>query len=214
MSASLGSSDRSTDTGNRIWRKVSGEDVADLLTDINVHPGSRKARGDYIARYIRSQNSLWRDLVKWTVVLISNKRGQTSTDLGGCEVNPLHRSYHPKDSLEQASVYRMRRLVNPEDEMIDLAEDQTKWASDQTARKHREDQARSRHRGDPKRPSGPYIRRARDFSNGLLLIYPLEESDSDGVPFTGFAASFPAADSDTPVEYVVNTVYWQEEMEI
>ena len=78
--ASLGSSDRLR-TGNRIWREVSGEDVADLLTDINVHPGSRKARGDYIARYIRSQNSLG-GLVNWTVVLVSNRRGDSSVELG------------------------------------------------------------------------------------------------------------------------------------
>ena len=88
------------------------------------------------------------------------------------------------------------------------------WALDQTVCRHREDQAGSRHRADPRRPSGPYIRRARDFSNGLLLIYPLQELDSEGLPFVGFAASFPAADNDTPIEYVVNTVYGREEVEI
>ena len=209
---SLGPTERLT-SGNRIWRGVPGEYVADLLLDISVHPGSRKARGDYIARYIRSQNRVG-GIVNWTVALISNQQGRTSADLGGCEVHPLHRAYHPKDSLDQASVYRIRRLVNPTDEMIDLSEDQRVWALEQTVGQHRDDQARSRHRTDPTRPSGPHIRRVRDFSNGLLLIYPLEESDPEGVPFIGFAASFPAADTDTPVEYVVNTVYWQEEMEI
>ena len=88
------------------------------------------------------------------------------------------------------------------------------WALDQTLRHHRYDSAGSRHRSDPTRPSGPYIRLARDFRNGLLLVYPLQEQDAEGLPFVGFAASFPAADTDTPIEYVVNTVYWQEEMEI
>ena len=200
-------------SGNRIWRGVPGEYVADLLMDISVHPGSRKARGDYLAKYIRFQARVG-GLVNWTVALISNQQGQTSADIGGCEVHPIHRAYHPKDSLDQASVYRIRRLVNPADEMIDLTEDQRRSALEQTVRQHRDDQARSRHRTDPTRPSGPHIRRVRDFSNGLLLIYPLEESDDEGTPFIGFAASFPAAGSDTPVEYVVNTVYWQEEMEI
>ncbi len=40
---------------NHIWREVSGEYVADLLSDVRVHPGSRKARGDFLAKYIRSQ---------------------------------------------------------------------------------------------------------------------------------------------------------------
>ena len=30
----------------------------------------------------------------------------------------------------------------------------------------------------------------------------------------GFALSFPAAERDTPVEYMVNTVYWQEEFDL
>ena len=210
--ASLGSTERLR-TGNRIWRGVSGEDVSDLLADISVHPGSRKARGDYLARYIRSQNRVG-GLVNWTVVLVSNRGGKSSVELGLCDVHPLHRAFHPRDSLDRATVYRIRRLVSPTDEMIDLTEDQYVWALDQTVCRHREDQAGSRHRADPRRPSGPYIRRARDFSNGLLLIYPLQELDSEGFPFVGFAASFPAADSDTPIEYVVNTVYGREEVEI
>ena len=210
--ASLGSTERLR-TGNRIWRGVSGEDVSDLLADISVHPGSRKARGDYLARYIRSQNRVG-GLVNWTVVLVSNRGGESSVELGRCDVYPLHRAFHPRDSLDRATVYRIRRLVSPTDEMIDLTEDQYVWALDQTVCRHREDQAGSRHRADPRRPSGPYIRRARDFSNGLLLIYPLQELDSEGFPFVGFAASFPAADSDTPIEYVVNTVYGREEVEI
>ena len=210
--ASLGSTERLR-TGNRIWRGVSGEDVSDLLADMSVHPGSRKARGDYLARYIRSQNRVG-GLVNWTVVLVSNRDGESSVELGRCDVYPLHRAFHPRDSLDRAAVYRIRRLVSPTDEMIDLTEDQYVWALDQTVCRHREDQAGSRHRADPRRPSGPYIRRARDFSNGLLLIYPLQELDSEGLPFVGFAASFPAADSDTPIEYVVNTVYGREEVEI
>ena len=210
--ASLGSTERLR-TGNRIWRGVPGEDVADLLTDINVHRGSRKARGDYLARYIRSQNRLG-GLANWTIVLVSNRRGEFPIDLGGCEVYPVKRALHPRESPDRASVYRIRRLVSPTDEMIDLTEDQYEWARDQTLRRHREDQEGSRHRTDPRRPSGPYVRRARDWRNGLLLIYPLWESEADALPFVGFAASFPAADSDTPIEYVVNTVYLQEELEI
>ena len=200
-------------TGNRIWRGVSGEDVADLLADINVHRGSRKARGDYLAKYIRSQNRRG-GLVDWTVVLVSNRQGEYSTDLGGWEVYPVQRAFHPRDGLDRTSVYRIRRLVSPTDEMLDLTQDQYEWALQQTLRRHREDQDGSRHRSDPRRPSGPYIRRARNSRNGLLLIYPLQELDEDGLPFVGFAASFPAADSDTPIEYFVNTVYLQEEMEI
>ena len=199
-------------TGNRVWRGVLGEDVAELLVDIRVHPGSRKARGDYLARYIHLQNSLG-GLERWTVALISNQSGGQARVLGGHEVYPLRRASYLADSLDQTEVYRIRRLVSPTDEVIDLTDEQWKLALEQTVQQHRNDREGSRHFAEPKRPSGPYIRRVRDPKNGLLLIYPLEKSDDDGVPFVGFAASFPAAESDTPVEYVVNSVYWQEELE-
>ena len=87
--ATLGSGKQSR-AGNRNWRGVPGEDVADLLSDVSVHPDSRKARGDYLAGYIRSQNHHG-GLTNWTVALISNQKGGFSTELGGWDVYPLHR---------------------------------------------------------------------------------------------------------------------------
>ncbi len=209
--ASLGST-APLSTGNRVWRDVLGENVAELLVDIRVHPGSRKARGDYLARYIHLQNPLG-GLESWTVALISNQSGGQARVLGGHEVYPLRRAAYLADSLDQTEVYRIRRLVSPTDEVIDLTDEQWKLALEQTVQQHRNDREGSRHFAEPRRPSGPHIRRVRDPKNGLLLIYPLEQVDDDGVPFVGFAASFPAAEIDTPVEYVVNSVYWQEELE-
>ena len=209
---SLGPTERLT-TGNRIWRGVSGEHVADLLMDISVHPASRKARGDYLARYIRSQNHVG-GLVNWTVALISNQQGEFPKELGGCEVHPVHRARHPSDGVDRHSVYRIRRLVNPVDEWIDLTTYQVERALCQTRQRFRTNGGGSRHRSEPRNPGGRDVREVRDQGNGLLLIYPLEETDAEGVPFIGFAASFPRAARDTPVDYVVNTVYWQEEMEI
>ena len=208
--ASLGSPEL-VPSGNRIWRGVAGEEVADLLEEIVVHQGSRKARGDYLARYIRSQNAIG-GLVSWSVALISNPSGEASAELGGWRVNPLRRAPHLQDSADGAAVYRIRRLVSPTDEMIDLTEDQRKQALQQTVRQHQDHTEESRHRAMPTRASGPNIRRARDAMNGLLLFYPLQQRDTEGLPFVGFAASFPAAEIDTPIEYVVNTVYWQEEL--
>ena len=209
---SLGPTEQLT-SGNHIWRGVPGEYVADLLMDISVHPGSRKARGDYLARYIRSQNRVG-GLVNWTVALISNRGGEQSMELGGCEVYPLRRARYPEDSADRETVYRIRRLVSPSDESIDLTTDQVELALDQTRKRYRKKQGGSRHRADPKDPGGRDIREVRDKRNGLLLIYPLKAGDVKGLPFVGFAASFPTTERDTPIEYFVNSVYWQEEMEI
>ena len=200
---------------NMVWSEVPGEQVADLMGYITVHPGSRKARGEYIARYIRSQNAAG-GLVDWTVVLISNQRhqGGEPVEVGGWRVHPAQRSPHPPDDVEQDRVYRIRRLVNPTDETLDLSDDQRKWALDQTIQQHLDQGKGSRHRDIPTRPSGPNIRRARPPQCGLLLLYTLENTDAAGRPFVGFAASFPEAERDTPVEYMVNTVYWQEELDL
>ena len=208
---SLGNPQVVDKSGNRIWNPVDAEHVADLLEEINVHQGSRKARGDYLSRYIRSQNAQG-GLVRWTVVLVSNPTGEP-TEIGGWEVHPVHRTPYMQDSSDSSAVYRIRRLLSPTDEMIDLTSDQKREALDHTVRQHQANPEASRHRSVPSRPSGPNIRRARDPANGLLLLYPLQEPDLDGLPFVGFAASFPAAEYDTPIDYVVNTVYWQEELE-
>ena len=207
----LGSSETGP-PGNYVWRGVGGARVADLLEDLVVHPGSRKARGNQLAGYIRAQNGVG-SLALWTVALISNPRGD-ATELGGLTVRPVRRAQHLPDHSDADSVYRIRRLVSPTDEMIDLTDEQQERALERTISKYEKDPVASRHRDKPDRPSGPDIRWLRGSENGLLLLYPLQETDADGLPFVGFAASFPHAQDDTPVEYVVNPVYWQEELGI
>lgn len=196
-------------SSNRIWKMISGENVAELLADLEVHHASHKVRGSYLARYIRSQNAVG-GLVDWTVALISNKSGE-SAELGGYLVHPVQRARYLPDRTDADQVYRIRRLVSPEDEMLDLTDGQRKRALDETkARFHRHEQ-KSRHQREPQRPGGNEIRSMRDPSKGLLLLYPFDGTDEDGLPLVGFAASFPKAESDTPVNYVVNTVYWNQE---
>ena len=208
---SLGTSIEKTDSGNRVWRGVQGETVADLLAEMNVHQSSHKARGNNMARYIRRQNSEG-GLVDWTVALISNTSGDEPIEVGGWIVNPLSRTQHPPNSEDSASVYRIRRLVSPTDEMIDLSAEQEKWALEETVRQYNDRRTASRHQSRPTRPSGQNIRRARGSSTGLLLLYPLQKRDYGEMPIIGFAVSFPRAVRDTPVQYVVNTIFWQQEM--
>ena len=187
-------------SGNPVWRiESAGEAVADLLGAMDVHQSSRKVRGDSMARYIRNQNAVG-GLVNWTVALISNVTGEDPIEVGGQTVNPLRRTQHPEESGDLGSVYRIRRLLSPNDEMIDLSIGQG-------------EEVRNR-QIESKGSIGPIIRQIRDSSNGLLLLYPLLQRDDGGLPIIGFAASFPHAGNDTPVDYVVNTVYWQQELDI
>ena len=197
--------------GNRIWREVAGDDVADLLADISVHSSSRKVRGEYLSAYIRAQSEIG-GLVDWTVALISNQSGDHPIVIGGWEVHPVRRAQHPPDSSDHSAVYRIGRLVNPRDEMLDLDEEQIELALRTPVHQHRDENLGSGNRSLQAIPSGPAIRGVRDFGKGLLLIYPLQEPDEEGLPFVGYAASFPLAQRDTPIDYIVNSVYWQEEL--
>ncbi len=142
---------------NHVWHEVAGGRIADLMEELTVHPGSRKARGDHLARYIRGQNGR-RALRDWTVALISNP-GERTVELGGLSVRPVRRTEHLADHPDAATAYRIRRLVSPTDEMIDLTDDQRGRALDMTVRQYEDDPTGNRHRREPTRPSGPNIRR-------------------------------------------------------
>lgn len=198
---------RQDEPRHRVWREVPGEKVAELLEDLHVHQGSRKVRGDYLGRYIRSQNASG-GLTAWTVALISNLQGDEPAQLGGWTVHPVQRGPKPERGASDP-VYSIGRLVNPPDEAIDLSPDEWGRALDRTKQQYLNQE--TRHRDPPTGPSGPNTRRERSHERGLLLVYPLQKRDPEGLPLVGFAASFPFAESDTPVPYVVNTVYWDEE---
>ncbi|MDE2967173.1 MAG: Z1 domain-containing protein [Chloroflexota bacterium] len=194
---------------SRVWKGVAGATVADLLEELKVHPGSRKMRGAYLSSYIRAQNAEG-GLTDWAVALISHHSGDDLSELGGWKVYPVRRASYPADRPNHEFEYRIGRLLNPSDEHIDLTDEQYQRALDLTMQQYKAQG--TRHRNPPSEPSGPNIRRTRSSKCGLLLVYPLQEPDLDGNPLVGFAASFPKAESDTPVEYLVNSVYWEEEL--
>lgn len=87
------------------------------------------------------------------------------------------------------------------------------------------DSARSKRTEPPSIPSGVAIRGTRDPGDGLLLIYPLDpgqeregqlehyasEFGRDGPPVVAFATSFPDSATGETVDYVVNSIYAEQE---
>jgi hypothetical protein len=151
------------------------------------------------------------------VVLVS-KQGRTNATIGEHPVRLTERAQHPEEARDRALVYRIGRLVDPPDEMIDLTDEQRERAKDMTVEFFHKHPEQTRYKTEPTRGGGPFLRQVRDPSKGLLLLYPLGdlprgELTPGGVPFIGFAASFPGAKLDTPVEYVVDTVYSKQEFE-
>ena len=214
---------------SRSWQGVASSNIIEFLEAYQDHDASRKVKTTLLADYIAAENQRG-CLRDWTVFLASGSHDKLC-QFGSVQVNLAKRAWHlvassnerdRQTELELRSYqgdnhYRIRRLVSPTDEYVDLTNDQYKRALDQTKTAWKED---PKGREKPIRPSGPSIRAVRPATKGLLLLYALRgdqgkvEADAMDIPVLGFAMSFPMGDVTTAskVRYVVNNVYHQHEL--
>src|SRR6266496_4165262 len=199
-----------------IWDDVQGEAIVDFLTDYITHETARKVRSSVLNKYIMARMAE-KELIEWTIALISIEdkiQKDSPFSIADLTVGLTERSRvnDPTDSK-----YRIRRLVSPRDEYIDLSEEERTQALRETQRRWEEHSDRSNSKEMPILPSGQIIRQIRPAKRGLLLLYVLKhESESlpdAHVPIVGFAISFPKSNrgEEAAVEYVVNNIYWQQE---
>lgn len=203
---------RSNRRDNFIWAEVPGSEVAGFLGRLTGHQFSRRSDPQKLAEYITGQQSQG-ELTEWTVALVNNKAAPERIVAAGCDVGLTRRT---DDSADDAAKYMLKKahLISPQDEYLDLTEEEEAEALRLTREQWSQKQDSRR---EPDRPSGPFIRQVRPSKRGLLLIYLLDPANIDAEsafatrPFVGYAVSFPGSDSARAVEYVVNNVYWDEE---
>lgn len=199
-----------------IWDDVSGEVVVDFLTDYITHETARKVRSSVLTKYVKARMAD-KELVEWTIALISvenNIQSDFPFVIADLVVGPTERSRvnDPTDSK-----YRIRRLVSPRDEYIDLSEEERFQALLETQTRWKEHRDRSKSKEMPDLPSGLIIRGIRPAKRGLLLLYVLRHESAatpdPHSPIVGFAISFPKSSrgEESAIEYVVNNIYWQQE---
>ncbi|MXZ19564.1 MAG: hypothetical protein F4205_09395 [Gemmatimonadetes bacterium] len=215
-------------SASRRWQGVASSHILDFLVAYQEHEASRKVKTALLADYIAAENE--RGLLReWTVFLASGSHSQ-SCEIGSVSVQLAERAWHltssdvrdrerELESYQEANHYRIRRLVSPTDELVDLSTPQRKRALDQTQNAWQED---PKGRDKPKIPSGPEIRAVRPATQGLLLLYVLSgngrhakvEADALDIPVLGFGISFPTGNVATAskVQFVVNNVYQQQEL--
>jgi hypothetical protein len=194
---------------NFIWKKVPGEDVAELLASWLTAETAQKARGPVLAQYIRSRLSA-DELVDWTVVLISRDGAPSRCTLGGLDVGLTVRGPDP-DVNPPDDVFVTGRLISPSDEWIDLTPEQRSAALDRTIRLWERGESRAKKR--PTAPAGPSVRTCRPPQRGLLLVYPLDPAPMQpadvGQALVSFAVSFPESPDAPTISYMVPARYWQ-----
>lgn len=206
----LGKPEPVAKSSKKMWKGIPASKIVDgFLAGIVGAPGVSKAKPELLREYIRRLVEAGA-LTSWTVVLLSNPDGLPH-DIAGHRFGLVERSHNP-DIEETAGWFRIRRLVSPTDEAIDLDDDQIAEALVRTQEAWRQDPGRSRRKTPPETPSGLMIRSVRPTTDGLLLIYPLDTRKTGTVrPLIGFAISFPGDLPDEKVAYRVNNVYWQQE---
>jgi hypothetical protein len=203
------SSHERRETGTVVWPDVGAKDVLSFLEEFRSHERAKKVQTALLARYI-SSNVTNGELVSWTVALVSNNASEQKRPIGGYQIGLIRREKLPDEA------YRIRRLLSPRDEAIDLTDTQYAQALSETQAAWKVNPGRSKRTEPPDLPSGPMIRRQRKPRRGLLLIYPLDPTTigrPDGEPIMGIALSFPRSPSAATIEYIVTRTYWDQEME-
>jgi hypothetical protein len=199
-----------------IWDGVSGEAVVDFLTDYITHETAIKVQSWVLKKYIQARMAD-NELIEWTIALISiedNIQNGSPFYIADLPVGFVQRSGIDDQS---ESKYRIRRLVSPRDEYLDLSEEERTWALEETRKRWEEQPDKTHVKEIPDIPSGQIIRRIRPAKRGLLLLYVLKYDSAPPsvphVPIVGFAISFPKSKrgEEAAIEYVVNNIFWQQE---
>ncbi len=200
--------------GSYYWKNVSAEHIKRFLEQYKTHYSSRKVDCKLLKTYIENQNEN-DDLTKWTVMMPSgsSKLYYNLKSFGRIEL--VKRAWENEKFSSASDHLSIKRLVSPRDESIDLTNEEYTEALNRTKSKWELDKERSRRKNAPEEPDGISIRNIRNRKNGLMLIYLLEpplDKEFKEEPIVAFALSFPGNHNDKKVTYVVNNVYYKQEM--
>lgn len=224
----------SEETNTMLWTGVSPERVIAFLDNYREHGASRKVKTRLLSKYVQSELSALR-LTNWSV-LVASGESLESADFGSKRVKKVVRSWKfssssPEDQVAERrelishNHFRIRRLLDPKHEIVDLGDPERAKALAQTLKRW---EAGTQTKKKPVFPAGADIRSARLESNGLLMVYPLSGEDENGeckrsrkvkedarrFPVLGFAISFPEVDPSkaSKVKYDVGNIYWEQEV--
>jgi hypothetical protein len=190
-----------------VWRHVPPKPIVQFFGQLNTPPDARRVRPDLIGRYIQSAAQRG-ELTDWTVVLIDNTQTKKRFPVWGLDVGLTFRK---RNNEGEADKYAIQRLLDPTHEALDLTDEERALALQRT--RDVWDKNKSKRKSPPDEPSGRAVRATRPAERGLLLLYLLLPEDG-GTPYTAFGVSFPIGFEAQPIEYIVNNVYLQLELEV
>lgn len=184
------------------WKNVPTNVILNFLRKYRLNDNTtRLVKPHVLARYIEQQNKN-EELIEWDVVIVSKSGTEHYVEIGG---NNIACGIRKASKVSNDSI-TIKRLLNPPDEHLDMSEDEMERANQffESNEKIKTLQIAVRH--------------IRPENRGLLLIYVIEGEDKAGNKYgtkdeevVGFGISFPTSENAIPIEYVVNTVYMDED---
>jgi len=195
--------------GSPYWENIPVNVILELIENFQFKESSKTLRHGLIKQYIENQNAL-QELTSWTVGLMNKQTATGFHDFGAFHIGlALRYPANPDDK----SVYAIKKgqIINARDELIDLSKDEIHKAWDMM---RNDPEQKETDFSKIKNPGGPYIRKVRSSTKGLLLIYPLDPKPVGlDHPIVGLAFSFPNTENATTVRYKVNNVYLEQEFD-
>ena len=197
--------------GGFIWRGFNHENIIDFFNEYQTHPDAGKVNSENIKRYISIQSKK-DELIDWSVVIPSVKKTDKNKDFsnyfwGDLTINGVSRSNINKGMSGNKVI--IKTLASPSDESADLDQEKYEEALNEYQLWWKEE-PKNKSKTLPNVPQGKYIRRHRNKSSGLLIIYPIS-IEGISFPVIGIAVSFPESDTAESVSYVVPS-YQQEDL--
>lgn len=196
------------------WDNVSPENIKRFLEQYITHYSSHKVDCKLLKTYIENQNENG-DLTKWAVLIPSGSSKKFYDLSEFCKIKLVKRTWKEDKVNSMSDHLSIGRLISPRDESIDLTNKEYDEALKLTKSEWELNSEKSRRQKAPEEPSAICIRNTRNRKNGLMILYLLEappDGDYEDKPFVAFGLSFPGNPQDKKVTYVVNNVYYKQEM--
>ena len=175
--------------GHYFWRKVSGQLVAAFFESYETSAAASRANSKYMADYVREMNRVG-GLTDWTICLINiRQEGKRDFQIAGLSVGAgIYRKEGSGVDSKAGNMVSIHTMTSAGHEYYDYTK---KLDSEREKLKERLE-------SEGKRGISERIRSAtREFSKGLLLLYPIADAGKlresmigHKTPF-GFAAVFP-----------------------
>ncbi len=193
------------DSNYYLWRNINVDSVKKFLTGFELYDNLKSAAPQNLLKFIdfKYRNN---ELQSWNIGLITKQQGISFIVNEKINVNLIRRT-QADESIGDLYYIKKSHIISPDDEFIDLTENEKELARQASIRIWRDRKGVTS--GEPLRLNGDWVRnQIRKPDKVLLLLYFLNPEGAKiedlSKPIVGYAISFPGTDNDDAVTYAVH----------